>query len=133
MTAREKLKVDHPDWTEKDIDRVVDEDCPYHYGYLPELKECTSAMSCAECWDREIPETTEKESNNMATTKKTKAQLIEEIVDLKKELDKLEKYKKYEDFANEFAAVRDSFINAGFTRAEAMRIMFKSMEVARHE
>lgn len=70
----------------------------------------------------------EKENNNMATknttiTKEMLKNEIEaknaEIKELKKELEKVERYKQYEEAANELAAFRDSFVNAGFTKAEA--------------
>ena len=60
------------------------------------------------------------------TTRKTKEMLLNEleaknteIKDLKKELEKVKRYEAYEESANEIAAFRDSFINAGFTKAEA--------------
>lgn len=70
----------------------------------------------------------EKENDNMATvtTRRTKESLLNEIEtknaeikELKKELEKAERYKQYEESANEMAAFRDSFVNAGFTKAEA--------------
>lgn len=63
----------------------------------------------------------------MAT--KTKTELIEEIKnkneeikDLKKEIEKLDRYKVYESTANEVAAIRDSFVAAGFSKAEAFAL-----------
>lgn len=60
----------------------------------------------------------------MAT--KTKTMLLEEIEAknaeikaLKKEIEKVERYKQYEEAAGELAALRDSFVNAGFTKTEA--------------
>lgn len=60
----------------------------------------------------------------MAT--KTKTMLLDEIEAknleiklLKEEVKKVERYKQYEEAAGEMAALRDSFINAGFTKAEA--------------
>ena len=64
----------------------------------------------------------------MATvnTNRTKTMLLEEIEAknaeikaLKKEIEKVERYKQYDEAAGEMAALRDSFINAGFTKAEA--------------
>lgn len=59
-------------------------------------------------------------------TNKTKTMLLEEIEAkneeiklLKEEVKKVERYKQYEESANEIAALRDSFINAGFTKTEA--------------
>ena len=60
------------------------------------------------------------------TTKRTKEMLLNEleaknaeIKDLKKELEKAKRYEAYEEAAGELAALRDSFVNAGFTKAEA--------------
>jgi hypothetical protein len=57
---------------------------------------------------------------------KTKTELLEEIEaknkeikDLKAEVDKLERYKKYEDMADEIAAMREAFVNSGFSKSES--------------
>lgn len=57
------------------------------------------------------------------TTKKTKAQLLEEIDGLKTELKRLEKYAKYDDAAEEMKAFHDSFVRAGFTEDQAFAIV----------
>lgn len=63
----------------------------------------------------------------MAT--KTKAELLEEIEvrngeikKLKKEIEKLDRYKQYEDAGDGLFAMRESFLKAGFTRAEAFEM-----------
>ena len=62
--------------------------------------------------------------------KKTKAMLEEEleqkkseIEDLKKELEKAEKYKQYEDAAGELKAIYDSCVNAGFNEDQAFVLL----------
>lgn len=40
----------------------------------------------------------------------------------------LEKYKQYEEAANELKAMHDSFMNAGFSRDEASRLMLKLID-----
>ena len=64
----------------------------------------------------------------MAT--KTKTELLEEIEAknneiqvLKDEVKKLERFKQYEDVTDEIAALRDSFVNSGFTKAEAFELV----------
>ena len=64
----------------------------------------------------------------MAT--KTKTELLEEIEaknneiqNLKNEVKKLERFKQYEDMTDEIAALRDSFVNSGFTKAEAFEMV----------
>lgn len=71
----------------------------------------------------------------MAT--KTKAELMEEIKtknneikDLKNEIEKLERYKQYEDMANEFGAMREAFVNSGFSKAEGFTMVMKTMDLA---
>lgn len=64
----------------------------------------------------------------MAT--KTKNELMAEIEALNKEMKglkdevkKLERYKVYADTTDEIAAMRDSFVNSGFTKAEAFELV----------
>jgi len=45
-----------------------------------------------------------------------------EIKELKNDVAKLERYKTYEESANEIAAVRESFVQAGFSKAEAFEM-----------
>lgn len=71
----------------------------------------------------------------MAT--KTKAELMEEIKikneeikDLKTEIERLERYKAYESMADELGAMRESFVNAGFSKTEAFTMVMKTIELA---
>ena len=68
---------------------------------------------------------------------KTKAELMDEvkvkndeIKELKAEIERLDRYKKYEGMANEVAAVRESFVNAGFSKAEAFEMTKFTMQMA---
>lgn len=61
---------------------------------------------------------------------KTKTELLKEIEvknaeiqNLKNEVEKLERFKQYENMTDEIAALRDSFVNSGFTKAEAFEIV----------
>lgn len=88
--------------------------------------------TCALCGDHNLyepcePEEKEKENKPM---KKTKAMLEEEleqkrteIEDLKKELEKAEKYKRYDDMAGELKAIYDSLVNAGFNEDQAFVLL----------
>ena len=65
----------------------------------------------------------------MATTKKTKAELMEELENVKKskeelekELKNLEKYKQYEDAAGEVHGLYTSFVMAGFSEYQAFAL-----------
>ena len=69
----------------------------------------------------------EKEKN--MATKKTKTELEKELeaikeskAELEKELKNLEKYKKYEDCAEETKAVHTAFVNAGFPNGQAFEL-----------
>lgn len=53
-----------------------------------------------------------------------------EIKELKNDIKKLDRYKVYEDAANDTAAIRDSYINAGFTKAEALDLTKLMMSLA---
>lgn len=57
MTAREKLKLDHPDWDDKEIAWWIDVYCPNEYGleYPVGDFDCADIDACDRCWDREIP------------------------------------------------------------------------------
>lgn len=140
MTCREKLKMEHPEY-------VSDEyfggcfNCPPSYGYLDYPDYCGSNEPdrCARCWDREIPETEpienikeEKETMTNTTTKKTKVELLNEIAELKKELENLDKYRQYENIADELAGMRDAFMAKGFTREEAISFIFNAMNSLRN-
>jgi predicted nucleic acid-binding Zn-ribbon protein len=61
---------------------------------------------------------------------KTKAELMEEIKDLNERIKRLDRYKQYEDAADELAAMRDSFVNAGFTKTEAFTMVRTMMQLA---
>lgn len=56
MTCKEKLALEHPD--KIGVQYTADHyGCPFDYGYLAkEHCDCRDVTSCAECWDREIPE-----------------------------------------------------------------------------
>lgn len=47
----------------------------------------------------------------------------EEIAGLNKEIKKLEKYKQYEETAEETKAILDSFVNAGFSEEQAFTLI----------
>lgn len=70
----------------------------------------------------------EKEKN--MATKKTKTELMEELetikeakAELEKELKNLEKYKQYEDCADETKAIHTAFVNSGFSDAQAFELV----------
>ena len=69
--------------------------------------------------------------------KKTKAELMEEIKikdeeikNLELEIEKLERYKTYEDMADEMSAIRESFVKVGFSKTESFTMMLKMIEMA---
>ena len=68
---------------------------------------------------------------------KTKAELMEEIKNkndeiaaLNEEIKKLDRYKAYQDCADEIAAVRLSFIKSGFSETESFELTKMTMQMA---
>ncbi len=63
-------------------------------------------------------------------TKRTKAELIEEIKyanehihEMEAQIKNLERYKQYEDMANEMKAMHTAFMNSGFSDDQAFDMM----------
>lgn len=139
MTCREKLSIDHPTYVWETFDwGWCCKGCPSDYGYLNDPEYCEEGPSptiCDRCWNREI---TEKENETpMINTKKTKAQLIEELKEatekataLEKEIKDLEKYKQYDDAANEIHAIYDSFKRAGFSDEQSYDLLKMTWQLA---
>ena len=132
MTCREKLKQMHPEWYEDQLDTFTRSYCPWEVGidYPPE-KVCRDSR-CSECWNTEIPETEniKKENEVMNPNKMTKAQMIEEIENarghiykMESQLKNLERYKQYEDAADELKALHTAFMNSGFTNEQAFDLL----------
>lgn len=135
MTCREKLAKEHPDYIDSCYITGC-RGCPYKYGYLDAPEWCPvkhkigpTETSCSKCWDREMPEDNNLKGENDMTSK-TKKELIEELTKAKENVEKLkealvkvENRKKYDEAALETKAMYDSFINAGFTEAQAFSII----------
>ena len=56
-------------------------------------------------------------------TNKTKAELEQEIKELQQQVKDLEKYKGYKETADEIAAMRSAFVEAGFSDDEAFTLV----------
>lgn len=56
MTCKEKLKVDHPKWTEDALQDHITNDCPDEYGYHKSLTCGYFEGNCYRCWDSEVEE-----------------------------------------------------------------------------
>lgn len=54
----------------------------------------------------------------------------QKIGDLRKEMMRLEKYKQYEESANEIYVIKESFVNAGFTDEKALMLLLKVIDSA---
>lgn len=132
MTWREKYKKEYG------VDAMFgDCPCPEDIRKIPSkgFMECPYEGSCTECYNREVPEeylTEEEKMPTTTTTRKTKAELLEEletksteIADLKKELKDLERYKQYEECADEIAAVKNAFVHAGFSNDQAFQLVIE--------
>lgn len=108
MTCKEKLRQDHPEWSDEKIDDVIKSYCPDDYGYPPGTwcnGDCKD-----QCWDREIPDSTTPPKEEVKT-----------------ELPPPQDSSYY--LAAEICTVRKQFIDAGFSAREAFDLiwaMFKS-------
>lgn len=143
MTCLEKFYKNHQGLRRDYAKKLLSDSCPDDFGYLEDPEYCIGTNvygDCNKCWDREIPEEHRKvtyrdyydvkKENNMTNAKKTKAQLIEELeaankskTDLEQQLKDLEKYKQYQDCADELRALHMSFVNAGFSDEQAFTMM----------
>lgn len=136
MTFLQKLEQDHPEFTEAEL---FDIDCPDKYGYETHRgydSHC-AFTTCRDCWNRQMEgsmdictanhntnnEREETTMENTYTTRKTKAQLLEEIDGLKREVADLDRYRQYESCANELANIREAFVKAGFSEFEAFQLI----------
>lgn len=128
MTFLEQYVFDHGDM-------VMSENtsCPWKCEYEPRY-DCSN-VACNDCWNREIPGTNnidiskgETKMEGKVTTRKTKAELLEEIAELKKQAERAGRYEKYDEGAAEIKAMCDSFINAGFNHDAAFQLTMKMIE-----
>lgn len=125
MTFKEKWEMEHPgeNLTIDDLASC----CPEDFGYEPAQNYNThcQGLHCSVCWNREIPgtEPTNKIKNEKEKTNMTKNELLEQIADLKKEVEKLERYKQYETFAGEVGAMKKALVANGFTDDQAVELV----------
>lgn len=54
--------------------------------------------------------------------------LRDKIYELEKQIKELERYRKYEECANETKAIFDSYVSAGFTEDQAFTLLLKAFE-----
>jgi DNA repair exonuclease SbcCD ATPase subunit len=132
MTYIDKLKKEHPS-------RVVGSEperqfgllCPNHYDYTSweEDDSFCNGHTCEECWNREIPESTEieKEKEPMDYEKEIEKK-NQEIADMKKEIERLKTYVTVKKGADDCATFLKVFIDTGFTREEAFQILLTGMK-----
>lgn len=113
-------------------------DCEYcmdkchdtNFDYRCTISGARISDSCAYDDDAQCMGFSKKEEKKVATTRKTKDELMTEleaketeIKELKDDLKKLEKYKQYEDTANEMKALHDAFMNSGFSDEQAFALV----------
>ena len=136
MTWREKYK------KTLGTDNLLEMPCPEDVKEMPSkgFMECPMECDCEQCYDREVPEkylTEEEKMPTATTTRKTKAEILEElenknaeIADLKKELNDLERYKQYEESADELAAMKNALVNSGFSNDQAFQLIIEFIKGA---
>lgn len=129
MTCKEKFIKDHPDYSEKQLTSIFDNDCPGDYGIMDDPHDEDGYPNCytvcADCWNREITETDENKKENiiMPTTKKTKAELLEEIEQLHKELEEIKNAELYQQGANQLKVMHAAYMIAGFTDEQSFELL----------
>lgn len=113
-----------------DCDHLIDKCHDTNFNYLCGITGATISDSCVYDADAKCTCFTQKEEKKVATTRKTKDELMteleakeNEIKELKEDLKKLEKYKQYEDMANEMKAMHDAFMNSGFSDEQAFALV----------
>lgn len=66
-------------------------------------------------------------ANYRKTTKEMLIERLEEVEaerdQLKSEMEKLERYKKYEEVADEMGAMKEAFVNSGFSEDQAFQVI----------
>lgn len=82
MTCTEKLKLEHPDTYENDLDTLR----PDVFGYAapPDLEYCEHSR-CSECWDREVLHYEDKITFE-PVIELSKKSLVDEICEARKKL-----------------------------------------------
>lgn len=139
MTFIEKLKIEHPDKICYANGKInygsIDLGCPDEYGYEPKTGTgCSTKRPCAECWNREIPGTENdilKGEKEMAETRKTKKELLEEIAELRKEVERVDKRKQFDDAASDLKMQYDAFVDAGFDAIDAFELLTAMISATR--
>lgn len=113
--------------TEEEKKRFIEDNCPSDCG-IPD-SDCT--ISCEKCWSRdgiELVVEEKKEKKEMAVKSNLAIEevienLQKQVAELQEEQKKLEKYKGYKDTADEIAAMRAAFVDAGFSDEEAFTLV----------
>lgn len=99
-----------------------------------ECVDCNEILFSSETEDKQYEIKNKGEEKIMPTTvvnkNRTKAELLEEIKDLKAEVERLDRYKKYEESASEMKAMYDAFVNEGFTSEQAFALVQQMISAA---
>lgn len=136
MTCRNAFYRMHAEMEHEAAVELFKKSCPDDFGYAGRPDTCFgSNRDCVACWERQCEKkiTFEKGCEDKLepmTTKKTKAELMEELEaanktkdDLEKQLTELEKYKTYRDCGDELKAVHTAFMDSGFSSEQAFSLM----------
>lgn len=89
MTYKERLTIEHPDNVDSRFEGGCS-GCPINYGYVAPGKNLCREFDgdCEKCWNSEMPETENYILKGEKEMKKTKKELLEEIAELKKEVER---------------------------------------------
>lgn len=138
MTCLEKYMQEHPNVPKE---RILTVYCPNGTGMMYEMDEpeyCpqeNGTPECVKCWNREFIDT--KPVNEERNIPMTKEQMLEEIEkanatihEMENRLKNLERYKAYEDMADEMKAMHTAFMNSGFSDEQAYDLMKTILNMA---
>lgn len=64
------------------------------------------------------------------TTMKTEEELLQEIEMLQGEVNKLKRFEKYVDLADEMGVIREAFESSGFSHEESMQMLLSVINMA---
>lgn len=135
MTYREKLAIDRPECVDPEFGGGC-MGCPYEYGYEKRSTRggnCPDPyLSCYDCWNREIPETTnenKKENDTMpihAVREMTATELLQKAKEYQQQAELMKVKEQMREAGGEIKAAMDGLVEAGFTEDQAFAFLLSA-------
>lgn len=123
MTYLEKLKQEHPEIPEENIEQIIDADCPDDWGY-EERSECTHCdldKPCTKCWNREMPSEARQAEPSCDDVRKAYKQGMNDAWELMCKINKLSPEESEKVYGERFQYITDIIEN--LTPQEALAKM----------